>query len=126
MKHTILIMEDDESMRFLLEYLLKKEYHLVFKYDGLSGMKYLVEGNMPTLILCDFVLPKMNGYDFLNSLSQSGMFSDIPVVMVSSRRDDKFKEQCLKAGARGFLGKPFDPVMLQSLLNKIITNKVEN
>ncbi len=126
MEHTILIMEDDEPMRLLLDVLLKSKYDLVFKNDGLAGMKWLSEGNIPSLILSDFILPKMNGYDFLSSLSQSGMFSDIPFIMVSSRTDEGFKKRCLDAGAKGFLDKPFDPSQLYNLLDKIINTTVEN
>jgi two-component system chemotaxis response regulator CheY len=126
MEHTILIMEDDEPMRLLLDVLLKNKYKLVFKNDGLAGMKWLSEGNIPSVILSDFILPKMNGYDFLNSLSQSGMFSDIPFIMVSSRTDEGFKRRCLDAGAKGFLDKPFDPSQLYNLLDKIIKTTVEN
>lgn len=126
MKHTILIMEDDEPMRLLLDVLLKFKYKLVFKNDGLAGMKWLSEGNIPSIILSDFILPKMNGYDFLNSLSQSGMFADIPFIMVSSRTDEGFKKRCLDAGAKGFLDKPFDPIQLYSLLDRIIKTTIEN
>ncbi len=126
MEHTILIMEDDEPMRLLLDVLLKNKYKLVFKNDGLAGMKWLSEGNIPSVILSDFILPKMNGYDFLSSLSQSGMFSDIPFIMVSSRTDEGFKRRCLDAGAKGFLDKPFDPSQLYNLLDKIIKTTVEN
>jgi two-component system chemotaxis response regulator CheY len=126
MEHTILIMEDDEPMRLLLDVLLKNKYKVVFKNDGLAGMKWLSEGNIPSIILSDFILPKMNGYDFLNSLSQSGMFSDIPFIMVSSRTDEGFKRRCLDAGAKGFLDKPFDPSQLYNLLDKIIKTTVEN
>jgi CheY-like chemotaxis protein len=125
MKHTILITEDDEPMRLLLDVLLKNKYKLVFKYDGLAAMKWLAEGNIPSLILCDFILPKMNGFDFLNSLSKSGIFSEIPFIISSSRIDEGFKKQCVNAGAKGFLEKPFDPSQLYSLLDKVIKDKVE-
>ena len=125
MKHTILITEDDEPMRLLLDVLLKDKYKLVFKNDGLAGMKWLAAGNLPSLILSDFILPKMNGFDFLSSLAQSGMFADIPFIIVSSRTDDAFKKRCLSVGAKGFLEKPFDPSQLYELLDKIIENKIE-
>ena len=126
MKHTILITEDDEPMRLLLDVLLKDRYRLIFKNDGLAGMKWLSEGNLPSVIMSDFMLPKMNGFDFLNSLSQSGIFSDIPFIMVSSRTDKKFKERCFDAGAKGFLDKPFDPSQLYELLNRVLKLTVEN
>lgn len=125
MKHTILITEDDEAMRLLLDVLLKKRYNIVFKVDGLSGMKWLAEGNIPSLIISDFKLPKMNGFDFLNSISKSGIFSEIPFIMLSSRIDQMFKKQCIDAGAKGFLEKPFDPSQLYGLIDKIIGDKVE-
>jgi two-component system chemotaxis response regulator CheY len=126
MKHTILITEDDEPMRLLLDVLLKNKYQLIFKNDGLAGMKWLSEGNIPSVIMSDFMLPKMNGFDFLNSLSQSGIFSDIPFIMLSSRTDQKFKERCFDAGAKGFLDKPFDPSQLYDLLNRVLKLTVEN
>jgi len=125
MRHTILITEDDEPMRLLLDVLLRKKYELVFKNDGLAGMKWLAEGNIPSLILSDFKLPKMNGFDFLSSLSQSGIFAEIPFIIFSSRTDEGFQKRCLEVGAKGFLEKPFDPSQLYSLLDKVLHNKVE-
>lgn len=125
-KHVVLIIEDDEPMRLLLDVLLKQRYELVFKNDGLAGMKWLAEGNIPSMILSDFKLPKMNGFDFLSSLSQSGIFSEIPFVMVSSRSDEIFKKRCMDVGAKGFLEKPFDPSQLYELLDKILGEQVEH
>lgn len=126
MKQEILIIDDDEPMRLLMDYLLKDKYKIVFKENGLSGMKWLSEGNMPDAILCDFILPKMNGFDFLSSLSNSGIFSDIPFIMISSRVDDHFKKQCKDKGARGFLEKPFDPPELYTLLNRVLSTNISN
>ncbi|MGJ3234240.1 response regulator [Marivirga sp.] len=126
MKHTILIAEDDEPMRLLLDVLLKNKYNLVFKLDGLSGMKWLSEGNIPSVILSDFKLPKMNGFDFLSSLSQSGIFAEIPFIIISSRTDKLFKKRCIDAGAKGFLEKPFDPSQLYQILDEVLQNKIEN
>ena len=125
MKQELLIIDDDEPMRLLMEYLLKDKYQLVFKENGLAGMKWLSEGNMPDAILCDFILPKMNGFDFLSSLSNSGIFSDIPFIMVSSRVDEIFKKQCKDKGASGFLEKPFDPPELYDLLLEVLGTDIK-
>lgn len=118
-KHTILIVEDDEPMRFLLDVLLKTDYELIFKNDGLAGMKWLSEGNIPSIIISDFNTPNMNGFDFFNSISQSGMFSEIPFVFISNRTEESFKKRCMALGARGYLQKPFDPEELHKLLSGI-------
>ncbi|WP_340152613.1 response regulator [uncultured Marivirga sp.] len=125
MKHTILIIEDDEPMRLLLDVLLKKNHKLVFKNDGLDGMRWLSEGNIPSVIISDFKTPNMNGFDFFTSISQSGMFSEIPFVFISCRTDEAFKNRCLKLGAKGYLEKPFDPDQLYDLLDGIFNDKIE-
>lgn len=119
MMRTILIVEDDEPMRFLLDVLLKTEYELIFKNDGLAGMKWLSEGNIPSMIVSDFKTPKMNGFDFFNSISHSGMFSEIPFVFISNRSEKAFKERCMALGAKGYLQKPFDPEQLREMLDGI-------
>ncbi|WKK77230.2 response regulator [Marivirga salinae] len=111
-KHTILIVEDDEPMRFLLDVLLKTDYELIFKNDGLAGMKWLSKGNIPSMIVSDFNTPNMNGFDFFKSISKSGMFSDIPFVFISNRSEEAFKNRSLSLGAKGYLQKPFDPEQL--------------
>jgi two-component system chemotaxis response regulator CheY len=125
MKHTILIIEDDEPMRLLLDVLLKKDYKLIFKNDGLDGMKWLSEGNIPSIIISDFKTPNMNGFDFFNSISKSGMFSDIPFVFISCRTDEAFKNRCMKLGAKGYLEKPFDPNQLYELLDEIFKGEIK-
>ncbi len=119
MRHTILMVEDDEPMRFLLDVLLKDEYDLIFKNDGLAGMKWLSQGNIPSMIISDFNTPKMNGFDFINSISQSGMFANIPFVFISNRSEEAFKKRCMALGAKGYLQKPFDPDQLHKLLDGV-------
>jgi two-component system chemotaxis response regulator CheY len=125
-KQELLIIDDDEPMRLLIDYLLKDNYKVTFKENGLAGMKWLADGNMPDAILCDFVLPKMNGFDFLSSLSNSGIFVDIPFIMMSSRIDEHFKKQCMQKGAKGFLEKPFDPPQLLGLLEGVLGKPVKD
>ncbi len=122
MRYEVLVIDDDEPMRLLIDYLLSKKYKLTFRENGLLGMKYLSQGNMPDIILCDFVLPKMNGFDLLTSLSNSGIFSEIPFIMMSSRVDDHFKKQCVRSGASGFLEKPFDPPQLNEMIDSILSS----
>jgi two-component system chemotaxis response regulator CheY len=78
----------------------------------------MANGNLPSLILCDFDLPGNNGLSFLQNLTNSGAFNDIPVIMFSSQPD--VAEVCIKAGACGFLKKPFDPLKLIDEINKVL------
>lgn len=120
MKHDILVIENDEALGWLLENILKDSYRVVITKDELSAMSRMANGNLPSLILCDFDLPGINGLSFLQNLTNSGAFNDIPVIMFSSSNDEKLSDKCIKAGASGFLKKPFDPLKLIEEINKVL------
>ena len=121
MKHDILVVENDEALRWLLENILKDRFRVSITKDTMSAMARMANGNLPSLILCDFDLPGNNGLSFLQNLTNSGAFNDIPVIMFSSQTDEKLAETCIKAGASGFLRKPFDPLKLIDAIDKVLT-----
>lgn len=120
MKHDILVIENDEALGWLLENVLKDSFRVVITTDTLSAMSRMAKGNLPSLILCDFDLPGINGLSFLQNLTNSGAFNDIPVIMFSSSSDEKTREKCIKAGASGYLKKPFDPLKLIEEIQKVL------
>jgi len=120
MKHDILVIENDEALRWLLENILKDRFRTTITKDAMSAMARMANGNLPSLILCDFDLPGNGGLSFLQNLTNSGAFNDIPVIMFSSNTDEKLAEKCKKAGAHGFLRKPFDPLMLIEEIDKVL------
>ena len=67
MKRTILVIDDEQSIRMLLENFLGKEFEVITKNDGLEGIKFLEEGNLPDLIVADIQMPNMDGYEFLEN-----------------------------------------------------------
>jgi two-component system chemotaxis response regulator CheY len=120
MKHDILVIENDEALGWLLENILKDRFRVVITKDTLSAMSRMANGNLPSLILCDFDIPGINGLSFLKNLTNSGAFNDIPVIMFSSSTDEKLSDKCTKAGASGFVKKPFDPLKLIEEINKVL------
>jgi len=120
MKHDILVIENDEALRWLLENILKDRFRVTITKDTMSAMARMANGNLPSLILCDFDLPGNIGLSFLQNLTNSGAFNDIPVIMFSSNTDEKVSEKCIKAGASSFLKKPFDPLKLIEEINKVL------
>ncbi len=125
MKHDILVIEGDEALRWLLENILKGRFKVTITKDTMSAMARMANGNLPSLILCDFDLPGIDGLSFLKNLTNSGAFNDIPVIMFSSSTDEKLAERCFEAGASGFIKKPFDPLKLIEEINRVLKRNEE-
>jgi two-component system, chemotaxis family, chemotaxis protein CheY len=116
----ILAIDDDTSIRTLLELLFQRKYDVVSKEDGLQALLWLENGNRPDLIVADIQMPKMNGIDFIKTVKKSGYFRDIPVVMLSGIDDKVIKKQCMDAGITKFYQKPFNPNDLLEDIEKIL------
>lgn len=121
-KKSVLIIDDDKSIRLLLEFFLRNHYDIVTKENGFEGMLWLTRGNIPDLIIADVAMPKLNGYDFLKKIKDSGYFREIPFMIISGLESSLDIIKCLQAGADDYLLKPFDPekllVKIKSLINK--------
>jgi len=101
---TILIIEDDRSIRNFLKLALKtNNYNTVESFTGLSGISLFMSHN-PDLILLDLGLPDIDGMDVLLQIRQT---SAVPVVIVSARGQEQEKVAALDAGADDYVTKPF-------------------
>jgi DNA-binding response OmpR family regulator len=123
MKKTILVIDDEMSIRMLLENFLSKTYNVITRNDGQEGLKYLEEGNMPELIVADIQMPNLDGYDFLQNVRASGFFKNIPMIMLSGIESSKERVKCLKLGADDYLVKPFNPEELAIRIENLIKRR---
>lgn len=119
-RKSILIVEDNESIRLLLGTMLSKSYEVVTTKDGLEGMAWLVKGNLPDLILLDMSMPRLSGNDFLRNISQSGFFRDIPVIVVSGNDGEEDVKNCLRWGVDEYMTKPFNPISLKKRIENVL------
>lgn len=117
MKHKILVIDDEKSIRILLENFLSKEYEVITKSDGSEGLDWL-EGNIPDLIICDIQMPNMDGYEFVERVRERGYTKHTPILMLSGAESSKERIKCYKLGAQDFLVKPFNPEELNELIKK--------
>jgi DNA-binding response OmpR family regulator len=120
MKRTLLVIDDEQSIRMLLENFLGKEFEVVSKNDGLEGIKFLEEGNLPDLIVADIQMPNMDGYEFLENAKASGFFNHIPVIMLSGNESSKERIKSLRLGADDYMVKPFNPEELYLRIKNIL------
>ena len=112
----ILIIEDEETIRRVLNKVLSeenKDYIIVEAIDGLQGIE-IVKSNKIDLILCDIKMPKKDGIDVLKFLIKD--YSEIPVIMISGHGDLETAVETMRLGAFDYISKPPD---LNRLLNSV-------
>lgn len=106
---TILIVEDDVQIRSFIEYTLKMEgFKTMVAGTGAESMRIAVYEKIDILLL-DLGLPDMDGMEVLNGLRK---WSEMPIIIVSARDQDKEKAAALDAGADDYLTKPFSATEL--------------
>lgn len=109
MKKKILVIDDEKTIRLLLENYLKNDYDVVTMSDGEEGLNWLQDGNFPDLIIVDIQMPNLDGYDFIKNVRASGYFKEIPMIMLSGIDSSAEKVKTLKMGANDYMVKPFNP-----------------
>ncbi|MHA6260650.1 response regulator transcription factor [Sporosarcina sp. CAU 1771] len=103
----ILVVEDEQSIRTLLDYNLKQEnYETILVADGEQAIRK-VESENPDLLLLDLMLPKMDGIEVCKTLRNKGI--NIPIIMLTAKGDELDKLQGLEIGADDYMTKPFSP-----------------
>ncbi|MFZ4520412.1 MAG: response regulator [Bacteroidales bacterium] len=118
MKNTILVIDDEPTIRMILDrFLVSKNYEVVAKSDGNEALEWL-EGNLPDLVICDIQMPNKDGYEFLEMFRQRGYTKHTPVIMLSSVENSKERVKCYRLGAQDYLCKPFNPEELDALVFK--------
>ncbi len=102
---TILIIEDDESMRDTIETLLKKEYRIIKAVNGKEALEKLKENEFQ-IALIDIRLPDIRGTEILKTIKRER--PDIECIMMSVINDVETAAECFKSGAFDYLAKEFD------------------
>lgn len=125
MKPKILIIDDQITIRTLLEFVLS-DYDTILKEDGQEALTWLYNNDIPDLIIADLQMPNIDGYKFINILKSSGFYHNIPIVILSGNNSSNDRIQCFEAGVDDFIIKPFNPaelkIRVKNILNRVIAN----
>ncbi|MBY0460701.1 MAG: response regulator [Gemmataceae bacterium] len=110
----LLVAEDDEANRAMLcRRLNKLGYQTAEAADGPEALA-AVRGGGIDLVLCDLMMPGVDGYEVLRALKADPATRDLPVLMVSAVDEPAGVARCIELGADDYLHKPYDPVLLQA------------
>jgi DNA-binding response OmpR family regulator len=120
MKKIILVVDDELSIRMLLENFLSDEFEVITKDNGYEAINWLKEGNKPDLMLVDIEMPMMNGYELTESIRKFQGIEKVPVIMLSSKQKSSDRIKSFSVGADDYLQKPFNPEELQVRIHSIL------
>ncbi len=126
MKKNILIVDDSPTLRASVNFVLAESGFNVWQAEnGEAGLKKLDEirnkKERVNLIISDVNMPKMNGLEFLKAVKDSkSLFKFIPVIILTTEREDSLKQKGRQYGAAGWMTKPFKPELLLAVIKKFI------
>ena len=110
----ILIADDSEMNRDILADILGEEYEIIEAEDGQAALDMLTHrsGEIDMLLL-DYVMPKLNGFQVLEAMKSSRMIESIPVIMISAENSMTYVEQAYDLGVVDFISRPFEALVVQ-------------
>ena len=121
MKKQILAIDDSKAIRFLLQTVFGKKYQVITTSNGCSAMYWLTKKDLPALIIADPELPDMENWELIEQLSTSGLYGNIPVIVLSSLDQKEAQHKSKELGVKQFFSKPFNPVDLVKAVDNITT-----
>lgn len=112
----ILVVEDDKDVRQNICDLLEAEkYHVVTANNGLEALEVL-QDYFPDLIICDVMMPEMNGHELLEKIATIVNYASIPFVFLTAKADPNDHRNSMNLGADDYLTKPFTREQLLSVI----------
>lgn len=118
----VLVVEDDDSIAFLLRFLLERlGCRVIAARDGVEAMTAIESGEVTRLVLLDMMLPVHDGLTLLARLRSLPQWEGVPVVMLTAKGDQAFVAKAFAAGANDFVQKPFNPTELIERLKPLVS-----
>lgn len=115
-KYKILIVDDERINITTLTQILRPLYTVYIAKDGHTALE-LAHANRPDVILLDIVMPGMSGFEVLAELKSSEETSQVPVIFITGRDNDKDEEMALSMGAVDYISKPFSDSVVLARVN---------
>lgn len=117
--HVLVVEDHPVFRRFLLSW-LSRNYHVHAVGDGFEALRWLQAGNVPDVVVLDMEMPRISGVEFMRNLRFSGLFSELPVVAVSSLDGDAVEKAVSGYNVAAVFPKPYQPAALLAAIDEAI------
>ncbi len=121
----ILVVDDSPTLRAAVEFVLTREgFQVAQAGNGVEALEQLQEwekqGKRPALIISDIHMPEMNGLEFIRHAKATSSCRFVPVLVLTTERGENTKLEAKRAGAAGWINKPFNAEALVRAVHKLI------
>ena len=122
MRNSVLIVDDIEINRELLEEMLKDEYDVILAATGKEALSILDKKHEEiAVMLLDLVMPEMDGFQVIENVRTHAWGSQLPVIIISSESTEKAEKRCFDMGVADFIHRPFDSILVKKRVSNIIS-----
>jgi phosphoserine phosphatase RsbU/P len=118
-QHSILIVEDEHTLRRLLEYRLGKQYNVRTAANGEEALERIKE-EVPRLIISDIMMPKMDGFALQAALQEMENTKAIPFIFLTAKADEASRLKGRRTGVDDYITQPFDIDQLMSRVDRLL------
>ncbi len=113
--YCILVVEDEHTLRRLLEYRLSKQYEVITAANGEEALER-IEERIPDLIISDIMMPRMDGFALQNAVQSQKETSAVPFIFLTAKADEQSRLKGMRTGVDDYITKPFD---IEQLLTRV-------
>ena len=121
MKSTVLVVDDNDDTRSLLQFALEQEGYAVSTVSGGASALRFLENIQPDLIVTDLMMPEVSGLDFIKKARRNPQYSNTPIIILSAFSQGYYNE-AKEAGATMVLDKPVDVLSLPEIVGQLLTS----
>jgi len=118
-KKNVLVVEDEPEIRFLLKDILKENYIVYEAEDGREALD-LIGRVLPDIIICDVMMPNMNGLELCNKIKNDTATCQVPFILLTARGSEDHHIEGYEAGADAYIPKPFNTSHLKVRIRKLL------
>lgn len=126
-KYTLLIVDDNNDIcNYIADY-FKQKFNIITASNGKQGLA-AIKTTKPNIIICDVMMPEMDGYEMCTRLKNNLDTRDIPIILLTAKDSEKSAEKGFDSGADAYITKPFTNSLLRSLINNLLKqrNRMQN
>ncbi len=122
LKKNILVIEDHEEVNDYIKKILTPAYQVIQTYDGESGV-VSAKNSVPDLVVCDIMMPGIDGYEVCRQLKTDEITSHIPIILLTAKASMSSKIEGLETGADDYITKPFSEDELKIRIKNLIKTR---